>query len=87
MNGSSRPPLLDDSNYIWRKVQVTVTDMINTLSGNSSVSTVHHATIEKIVFSVDPTDASIDWLDSDHVICVYCRSMSVPRLYNHSREM
>jgi hypothetical protein len=33
------------------------------------------------VFSVDPTDAPIDWLDSDHVICVYCRSMSVPQLY------
>jgi hypothetical protein len=22
------------------------------------------------VFSVDPTDALIDWLDSDHVICL-----------------
>jgi hypothetical protein len=30
------------------------------------------------VFSVDPTDAPTDWLDSDHVICVYYRSMSVP---------
>jgi hypothetical protein len=39
------------------------------------------------VFSVDPTDAPIDWLDSDHVICVYCRSMSVPRLYNEIREL
>jgi hypothetical protein len=29
---------------------------------------------------IDPTDAPIDWLDSDHVICVYCSSMSVPRL-------
>jgi hypothetical protein len=38
------------------------------------------ATIEEAVFSVDPTDAPIDWLDSDPVICVYCRSMSVPRL-------
>jgi hypothetical protein len=28
------------------------------------------------VFSVDPTDAPIDWLDSDHVICVYYRSVS-----------
>jgi hypothetical protein len=27
------------------------------------------------VFSVDPTDSPIDWLDSDHVICVYCRSV------------
>jgi hypothetical protein len=32
------------------------------------------------VFSVDPSDEPIDWLDSDHVIYVYCRSMSVPRL-------
>jgi hypothetical protein len=41
-----------------------------------------HATTEEVVFSVDPTDVPIDWLDSDHVIyCVYCKSMSVPRLY------
>jgi hypothetical protein len=33
------------------------------------------------VFSVNPTDAPRDLLDNDHVICVYCRSMSVPRLY------
>jgi hypothetical protein len=38
------------------------------------------------VFSVDPTDPPIDWLDSDHVICVYCRSMSVPRLYKQVTE-
>jgi hypothetical protein len=38
------------------------------------------------VFSVNPTDAPIDWLDGDHVIYVYCRSMYVPRLYNESRE-
>jgi hypothetical protein len=48
------------------------------------VNTVQHATIEEAVFSVDPTDAPIDWLDSNHVICVYCRSMSVPRLYRVS---
>jgi hypothetical protein len=54
-----------------------VTDLINAFPGNSSVN----ATIEEAVFSVDPTDAPIDWLDTDHVICVYCRSMSVPRLY------
>jgi hypothetical protein len=35
------------------------------------------------VFSVDPTDAPTDWLDSDHVICVHCRSRSVPRLYKY----
>jgi hypothetical protein len=58
-----------------------VTDLIHTLPGNSSVNTVQHATIEEAVFSVDPTEAPIDWLDNDHVICIYCRSMCVPRLY------
>jgi hypothetical protein len=58
-----------------------VTDLLNALPGNSSVNTVQHATIEEAVFSVDPTDAPIDWLDSDREICVYCRSMSVARLY------
>jgi hypothetical protein len=33
------------------------------------------------VFSVDPTDTPIDWLDSDHVIRIYCRSMPVPGPY------
>jgi hypothetical protein len=61
--------------------QYTVMELSNALPGNSSVNTVQHATIEEAVFSVDPTDAPIDWLDSDHVICAYCRSMSVPRLY------
>jgi hypothetical protein len=37
--------------------------------------------------SVDPTDDPVDWSDNDHVICVYCRSMSVPRLFNESREL
>jgi hypothetical protein len=59
----------------------SVTDFINALPGNSSVNTVQRATIEEAVFSVDPTDAPIDWLDGDHVIYVYCRSMSVPWLY------
>jgi hypothetical protein len=27
------------------------------------------------MFSVDPTDAPIDWLDSNHVICVYCSAV------------
>jgi hypothetical protein len=54
--------------------------MINALPGNSSVNTVQHATIEEAVLSVDPTDAPIEWLDSHHVICAYCRSMSVPGL-------
>jgi hypothetical protein len=61
---------------------IIVTDLINALPRNSSVNTVQHATIEEAVFSVDPTDAPINWLDSDQVICVYYRSMSVPRLYN-----
>jgi hypothetical protein len=58
-----------------------VTNLINSLPGNSAVNTVQHIKIEKTVFSVGPTDAPIDWLDSDHVMCVYCRSMSVPLLY------
>jgi hypothetical protein len=55
-----------------------VTHLTKALPGNSSVNTVQHATIGEAVLSVDPTDALIHWLDSDHVICVYCRSMSVP---------
>jgi hypothetical protein len=54
-----------------------LTDLINVLPGNSSVNMVQHATIEESVFSVVPTDTPMDWLDGDHVICVYCRSMSV----------
>jgi hypothetical protein len=64
-----------------------VTDFINVLPGNSSVNTVQHATLEEAVFSVEATDEPVDCLDSGHVICVYCRSMSVPRLYNESREL
>jgi hypothetical protein len=56
-------------------------DLINALPGSSSVDTVQHMTIQEAVFSVDPIDAPIYWLDSNHVICVYCRSMSVLRLY------
>jgi hypothetical protein len=37
--------------------------------------------------SVDLTDAPEDWLDTDHVICVYYWSMFVPRLHNESREL
>jgi hypothetical protein len=57
-----------------------ITDLINMLPGNSAVNTVQHTT-EEAAFSVDLTDPPIDWLDSDHVICVYCRSMSVLRLH------
>jgi hypothetical protein len=37
---------------------VLLTDLINALPGNSHVNTVHHATIEEAVFSVDPTKAN-----------------------------
>jgi hypothetical protein len=62
-----------------------VTDLINALPGNSSLNTVKHTTTEEAVpavtshnggerqrdvFSVDPTDATIDWLESDHVMCL-----------------
>jgi hypothetical protein len=47
-----------------------VTDLINALPRNSSVDTVQHATIEETVFSVDPSDSPIDWLDNDHVMCL-----------------
>jgi hypothetical protein len=62
-------------------------ELINALPGNSCVNTVQHATIEEAVFSVNPTDAPIDWLNSDHMIYVYCRSVSILRLYNESREL
>jgi hypothetical protein len=58
-----------------------LTDLIKALPGYCSVNTVQQATIEEAVFSVDPTDALLDYMDSDHVIFVYCRPMSVPRLY------
>jgi hypothetical protein len=54
------------------------------LPDNSSVNTAQHATIEEAVFSVNPTDAPIDWLDSDHAICVYCRSMLFSGYINKS---
>jgi hypothetical protein len=44
--------------------------LVNVLPGDSSVNTVQHATIEEALFSVDPTDAPKDWLDSDHVMCL-----------------
>jgi hypothetical protein len=40
------------------------------VAGNISANTFQHGTIEEAVFSVDPTDAPIDWLDSDHVMCL-----------------
>jgi hypothetical protein len=36
------------------------------------IKTVQHATVEEVMFSVDPTDAPIHWLDSDHMIGVSC---------------
>jgi hypothetical protein len=63
------------------------TDLINELPGNISVNKIQHTTTEEAVFSVVPTDAPTGWLDSSHVVCVYCRSMSIPLLYNESREL
>jgi hypothetical protein len=37
-------------------------ELLNALSGNSSVNTVQHSTIEEAVFSVDPADAPIGWI-------------------------
>jgi hypothetical protein len=58
-----------------------VMDLNNALPGNSSVNTIQQATLEEALFSVDPIDAPINWLNSDHMICVYSRSLSVPGLY------
>jgi hypothetical protein len=52
-----------------------ITHLIKALPDNSPVNTVQRAT----------TDAPIDWLDSDHVICVYCRSISALLLYKSDR--
>jgi hypothetical protein len=68
-------------------INISLTDLNNALPGNTSVNKVQHATMKEAVFSVDPTDAPVDWLDSDHVICVYCKSMSVPRPHSESREL
>jgi hypothetical protein len=57
-----------------------VTDLMNAMPGNSSVKMVQYATIKEAELSVDMTDAPIEWLVNDHVICICCRSMSVPRL-------
>jgi hypothetical protein len=57
-------------NFIFIAIFTVVTDLNNALPGNSSVNTVQNATIEEVVFSVDPTDAPVDWLDSDHVMCL-----------------
>jgi hypothetical protein len=82
-----------------------ITDLINTLPGNSPVNAVQPATVEEAVFSmsavtsqqsivitwhvfsVDPNDAPVGWLDSDHVICVNCRFMSFPQQYDESSEL
>jgi hypothetical protein len=75
-------PKYSDFSYIPVCIySYTAMDLIDALPGNSSVNTVQHATIEEAVFYVDPTDTPIDWLDSDQVICVYYRFMSIPRLY------
>jgi hypothetical protein len=55
-------------NSLW----CSVSRSVNALPGNSSVNTVQHTPIEEAVFSVDPTDAPIEWLNRDHMICVSC---------------
>jgi hypothetical protein len=54
-----------------------VMDLSNAMPGKSSVNTLQHATIEEAVFSLDPTDAPIDCLDSDHMMYFYCRSCQI----------
>jgi hypothetical protein len=61
--------------------------LINAFPGNSSVNRVQHPAIEEAVFSADPTDIAIDCMESDHVICVYCTSISVPWLYDERCEL
>jgi hypothetical protein len=41
-----------------KSIKSTVTDLINALSGNSSVNTVQHATIEEAVFSMSSGPSS-----------------------------
>jgi hypothetical protein len=69
---STEPLQLRIYNEIIKRTYIfyIVTDLINALPGNRFVNTVQHATIEEAVFSVDPTDVEIDWLDSDHVMCL-----------------
>jgi hypothetical protein len=45
------------SGYHWFFI---LKDLINALPGNSSVNTVQHAAIEKVVFSINPIEAPID---------------------------
>jgi hypothetical protein len=52
-------------------------DLINTLPGMNSVNTAQHATIVEAVFTIDPTDPPVDWLNSNYVICIYYQSMSI----------
>jgi hypothetical protein len=40
-----------------------LTDFVKALPDNSSVNTVQHTTIEEAVFSSDPTDAPMNWLN------------------------
>jgi hypothetical protein len=55
---------------IYEVINDILTDLFNALPGNSTVNTAKRATIEEAVFSVRPTDAPIDWLDSDQVMCL-----------------
>jgi hypothetical protein len=61
--------VFNEGEFLWSIILLT--DLVNVLPGNNSANTVQHATVHEAVFSVDPIDAPIDWLDSDHVIYVY----------------
>jgi hypothetical protein len=55
---------------LYNSIDNIAKDLINALPGNRCVNTVQHAATGEAVFSVDPTDAPIGWLDSDHVMCL-----------------
>jgi hypothetical protein len=55
---------------LGRPIRKWEDNIVTDLPGKSSIDTVQYATIDKAIFSVDPTDAPIGWLDSDHVIYV-----------------
>jgi hypothetical protein len=51
-------------------IKYIIIDLINAMTGNISVNTVQHATIEEAVFSVDPAAVPVDWLDCDYMMCL-----------------
>jgi hypothetical protein len=76
-------PLLSCNNYpIVSVAHATLPTERNSypLPCNGYFNSVFQTTCDNM-YSVNPTNAPIHWLDSDHVICVCCRSMFFPRLY------